>query len=109
MQELPISGESNRLDERPKDVACADQVANLSRRGLPVLAGDARESRRGNAAWGKWLARFGRPAGTRFAGPNAAGVPKAHRVLQTERAGTVLPVPSPAMIHAGIRLFPDSF
>lgn len=109
VQKVLISGEPNRLERRPKDMAYVYQVASLFRRELPALAGEVRERMSGNAAWRKWLARFRQTTDTLFAGPHAAGVTEAHRVLQAELTGTGMSVPSPAMIQAGVTLFLEGF
>lgn len=104
VQKILISGEPNRLERRPKDMAYVYQVASVFRRELNGLAEEVRDRMNANPAWRKWLGRFKRMTDSLFAGPGAAGVTEAHRVLQAEMAGSGLEVPSPRMIHAGVRL-----
>lgn len=109
VQKILISGEPNRLEKRPKDMAYVYQVASVFRRELNELAEEVRGRMNANPAWRKWLGRFTRMTDSLFAGPGAAGVTEAHRVLQAEMAGSGLEVPSPRMIHAGVSLFLESF
>ncbi len=105
VQKLLIVGERTRQDRRAKDMAYLYQVASFFRRELPALAGEVRARMEGPAAWCTWLGRARRQAEVHFATPAAPGVTAAHRVLAAELAGQGVEVPSPAMIHAGVRLF----
>lgn len=109
VQKILISGELNRQDKRPKDMAYVYQVVSLFRRELIALAGDVRDQMNAIPAWRRWLERFKRLAGSLFGGPTAPGVMEAHTVLRAEMAGSGLDVPSPQMIHAGVSLFLKNF
>jgi hypothetical protein len=104
-QKLLIVGERTREDRRAKDLAYLYQVASLFRRELPALAGEVRARMEGPAGWRTWLSRARRQGQVLFATPESPGVAAAHRVLAAELAGQGVDVPSPAMIHAGVRLF----
>ncbi|MBI4571895.1 MAG: hypothetical protein HY713_01240 [candidate division NC10 bacterium] len=73
------------------------------------LAGEVRIRMNGTAAWRTWLGRARRQAEVLFPGPASPGVTEAHRVLRAELAGQGVEVPSPEMIHAGLRLFLNMF
>jgi hypothetical protein len=105
VQKLLIASERTRQDRRAKDMAYLYQVASLFRRDLGPLAGEVRFRMDGTAAWRTWLGRARRQAEVLFSGPASPGVTEAHRVLRAELAGQGVEVPSPAMIHAGVRLF----
>ncbi|MFI5340678.1 MAG: GSU2403 family nucleotidyltransferase fold protein [Candidatus Methylomirabilales bacterium] len=105
VHKLLIAGERTREDRRAKDLAYLYQVASLFRRELPALAGEVRTRMEGPAGWRTWLGRARRQAEVLFAAPASPGVTAAHRVLAAELASQGVEVPSPAMIHAGVRLF----
>jgi len=81
------------------------QVDSLLWRERPVLAEEVRIRMDGVAAWRTWLERVQRQAEVLFPDPASPGVTEAHRVVRAELAGQEVEVPSPAVIHAGIRLF----
>lgn len=105
VQKLLIASERTRQDRRAKDMAYLYQVASLFRRDLGTLAGEVRTRMDDVATWRTWLGRARRQAEVLFSGPASPGVTEAHRVLRAELAGQGVEVPSPAMIHAGVRLF----
>jgi hypothetical protein len=109
VQKILISGEPNRQDKRPKDMAYVYQVVSLFRRELPGLAEEVRVRMGTIPAWRKWLARFRRLSGSLFSSPAAPGVTEGHAVLRAEMAGLGLDVPSAQMIHAGVSLFLKHF
>ncbi len=105
VQKLLIADKRDPETERPKDLAYVYQVVQLFARDLPHLAETVRTIMEASPLWRSWLARARWVAGRLFAGPGSTGVTEARKALAAELVGTGATIPSPAQIHAAVRVF----